>query len=101
MFPNVCLEQFVLLFYGFCFVFFAFLLIRVLSMEGMRSRMLPDSMRVGSFTIFCNPNSLIISSSLLWLLAVLVFVVCWLSKFMSGRLKSPAVTTLGVFFRSV
>ena len=37
----------------------------------MRSRMLPDSMRVGSFTIFCNPNSLIISSSLLCLLAVL------------------------------
>ena len=38
-------------------------------MEGfevsMRSRMLPDSMHVGSFTIFCNPNSLIISSSLL------------------------------------
>ena len=36
-------------------------------MEGfevrMRSRMLPDSMRVGSFTMFCNPNSLIISSS--------------------------------------
>ena len=29
----------------------------------MRSRILPDSMRVGSFTIFCNPNSLIISSS--------------------------------------
>ena len=45
-------------------------------MEGfevsMRSRMLPDSMRVGSFTIFCSPNSLIISSSLLCLLAVLV-----------------------------
>ena len=65
---------------------------------GMRSRMLPDSMRVGSFTIFCNPNPLIISSSLLCLLAVLVFVVCWLSQFMSGRLKSPAITTLGVFF---
>ena len=64
----------------------------------MRSRMLPDSMRVGSFTIFCNPNSLIISSSLLCLLAVLVFVVCWLSQSMSGRLKSPAITTLGVFF---
>ena len=64
----------------------------------MRSRMLPDSMRVGSFTIFCNPNSLIISSSLLGLLAVLVFVVCWLSQSMSGRLKSPAITTLGVFF---
>ena len=62
----------------------------------MRSRMLPDSMRVWSFTIFCNPNSLIISSSLLCLLTVLVFVVCWLSQ---GRLKSPAVTTLGVFFR--
>ena len=63
-----------------------------------RSRMLPDSMRVGSFTIFCNPNSLIISSSLLCLLAVLVFVLCWLSQSMSGRLKSPAITTLGVFF---
>ena len=62
----------------------------------MRSRMLPDSMRVGSFTIFCNPNSLIISSSLLGLLAVLVFVVCWLSQ--SGRLKSPAIITSGVFF---
>ena len=50
-------------------------------MEGfeasMGSRMLPDSMSVGSFTIFCNPNSLIMSRSLLRLLAVLVFVVCW------------------------
>ena len=64
----------------------------------MRSRMLKDSMRVGSFTIFCNPNSLIISSSLLCLLAVLVFVVCLLSQSMSGRLKSPAITTSGVFF---
>ena len=49
-------------------------------MEGfevsMRSRMLPDSMPVGSFTIFCNQNSLIISSNLLCLLAILVFVVC-------------------------
>ena len=70
-------------------------------MEGfevsMRSRMLPDSMRVGSFTIFCNPNSLIIYISLLCLLAVLVCVVCWLFQSMSGRLKSPAITTLGVF----
>ena len=65
--------------------------------EKHQHRMLPDSMRVGSFTIFCNPNSLIISSSLLCLLAVLVFVVCWLSQSMSGRLKSPAITTLGVF----
>ena len=63
----------------------------------MRSRMMPDSMRVGSFTIFCNPSSLIISSSLLCLLAVLVFVVCWLSQSMSGRWKSPAITTLGGF----
>ena len=63
----------------------------------MRSRMLPDSMRVGSFTIFCYPNSLIISSSLLCLLAVLVFVVCWLFHYMSGRLKYPAITALGVF----
>ena len=60
----------------------------------MRSRMFPDSMRVGSFTVFCNPNSLIISSSLLCLLAVLVFIVCWLSQMMPGRLKSPAITTL-------
>ena len=64
----------------------------------MRSRMLPDSIRVGSFTIFSNLNSLIISSSLLCLLAVLVFVVCWISQSMSGgRMKSPAITTLGVF----
>ena len=59
-----------------------------------RSRMLRDSIRVGSFTIFCNPNSLIVSSSLLCLLAVLVFVVCWLFQFMSGRLKLPAITTV-------
>ena len=44
--------------------------------ENMRSRMLPDSMRVASFALFCNPNSLVISSSLLCMLAVLVFVVC-------------------------
>ena len=43
-------------------------------------------------------NSLIISSSLLCLLAVLVFVVCWLFQSMSGRSKFPAITTLGVFF---
>ena len=69
-------------------------------MEGlevsMRSRMLPDSMRVGSFTIFCNPNSLIISSSLLYMFAS-CSGVCRLSQSMSGRLKSPAITTLGVF----
>ena len=67
----------------------------------MRSRMLPDSMRVGSFNIFCNhPNSSIISSSLLCLLAVLVFVVCWLSQAMSARLKSrlyPPLVARGGF----
>ena len=66
--------------------------VRVLvMMEGfevsMISIMLPGSMLVGSFTIFCNPNSLIISSGLLCLLAVLVFVICWPSQSMSGRLK--------------
>ena len=64
----------------------------------MISTMLPVSMRVGSFTIFCNPNSLILSSSLLCLLVVLVSVICWLSQSMSDRLKSPAVTTFGVLF---
>ena len=53
---------------------------------------------LGRLTLFCNPNSLIISSSLLCLLAVQLFVVCWLSQSMSGRLKSPAITTLGAFF---
>ena len=38
----------------------------------MRSRMLPEAMRVGSFTMFCSPKSLVISSSLLCLLAVLL-----------------------------
>ena len=70
-------------------------------MEGfevsMRSRMLPDSIRVGSFTIFCNPNSLIISSSWLCLIAVLMIIVCCLSQFMSGRSKSLDITTLGMF----
>ena len=43
----------------------------------MRSRMLPDSMRVGRLPYFIiQLNLLIISSSLLCLLAVLVFVVC-------------------------
>ena len=48
-------------------------------MEGfevsMRSRMLPEAMRVGSFTMFCSTKSLVISSSLLCLLAVLLLVV--------------------------
>ena len=51
----------------------------------MRSRMLPDSMRVGSFTIFCNQNSRIISSSLLGLLA-LFLVLGLLGKLPFGML---------------
>ena len=50
-------------------------------------RMLPDSMLIRSFTAFFNPNSLIISSSLLCLLAVLVFVVCWLSETMTIKIN--------------
>ena len=53
-------------------------------MEGfevsMRSRMLPDSMRVVSFTIFCSPNSLIISSNL-----IVMFASC------SGVCRSLAI----------
>ena len=40
---------------------------------GMRSRMLPEVIRVGSFTMFCSPKLLVISSSLLCLLAGLAF----------------------------
>ena len=38
----------------------------------MRSRMLPEAIRVGSFTMFCSPKSLVISSSLLCLVVYLV-----------------------------
>ena len=41
----------------------------------MRSRMLPEAIRVGWFTICCSPKSLVFSSSLLCLLAVLLLVV--------------------------
>ena len=41
----------------------------------MRSIMLPEAICVGSFTMFCSPKSLVISSSLLCLLAVLLLVV--------------------------
>ena len=48
-------------------------------MEGfevsMGSRMLPEAIHVGLFTMFCSPKSLVISSSLLCLLAVLLLVV--------------------------
>ena len=71
-------------------------------MEGfevsMRSRMLPEAMRVGSFTMFCSPKSLVSSSSLLCLLAVLLLVVWLFVQLISGRLKSPAMTTLGGVF---
>ena len=41
----------------------------------MRLRMLPEAIRVGSFTMFCSPKSLVISSSLSCLFAVLLLVV--------------------------
>ena len=41
----------------------------------MRSKILPEAILVGSFTMFCSPKSLVISSSLLCLLAVLLLVV--------------------------
>ena len=56
-----------------------------------RSSIFPESNRVGSLTIFVNPNSPIISISLLCLAAVCAFV----SQLMSGRLKSPARMTDG------
>ena len=43
--------------------------------------------------MFCRPNSLMISRSLLCLLAVLLLVICCLLQLISGRLKSPAMTT--------
>ena len=50
-----------------------------------RSRILPESSRVGSFTMLVRPYSLTVSSNLLW------FVVQRFSQLMSGRFKSPAI----------
>ena len=68
----------------------------------MTSMILPESSRVDYFTVFCKPNSLIISSSWLRLLAVLLSVMCCcLPQLLSGRLKSPAISTFGalMFFK--
>ena len=54
-----------------------------------------ESNRVGSLTIFVNPNSPIILISLLCLAAVCAFVEHIFSQLMSGRLKSPARMTDG------
>ena len=53
-----------------------------------------------AFTTSCKPNSLIISISLLCLLAVLLSVICCLPHLISGTLKCPAITTfvLCVFY---
>ena len=64
----------------------------------IRSRILPESTRVGLFIMFCRPNSLMISRSLLCLLAVLLLGICCLLQLISGRLKSPAMTTFGGVF---
>ena len=45
--------------------------------------------------MFCRPNSLMISRSLLCLLAVLLLVICCLLQLISGRLKYPAMITFG------
>ena len=60
-----------------------------------RSRMFPESNRVGSLTVFVNPNSQIISMSLLCLAAVCELVEHILTQLISGRLKSPARMTDG------
>ena len=58
-----------------------------------RSRILPESNRVGSFTMLVRPYSLTISSNLLCVVAVCNcwFVVQRFSQLMSGRFKSPAI----------
>ena len=66
----------------------------------IRSRILPESIRVGLFNMFCRPNLLMISRSLLCLLAVLLLVICCLLQSISGRLKSPAMTTMSYSDRS-
>ena len=60
-----------------------------------RSSIFPESNRVGSLTIFINPNSPIISMSLLCLAAVCELVEHILTQLISGRLKSPARMTDG------
>ena len=68
-------------------------------MEGfevsMRSRMLPKAIRVGSFTMFCSPKSLVISSSLLCLLAVLLLVVWFDSTAMDSTAMDIPVLSDG------
>ena len=58
----------------------------------MRTRILPESTHNGSFTMFFKPNSLIISSNFLCLLAL----ICCLHQLISARLTSPAVIISGV-----
>ena len=67
----------------------------------IRSRILPESISVELFIMFCRPNSLMISRSLLCLVAILLLVIYCLLQLISGRLKYPAMTTVCVFFCSV
>ena len=46
--------------------------------------------------MFCKPNPIMISRSLLCLMVVLL-VICCLLQLVSGRLKYPAMTTFGGF----
>ena len=60
-----------------------------------RSSIFPESNRVGSLSLFVNPNSSIISMSLLCLAAVCELVEHILTQLISGRLKYPARMTDG------
>ena len=60
----------------------------------LRSRMLPEAIRVGSFTMFCSPKLLVISSSFLCLLAVLLLMmIAFLYMAVSNRLSEVAHET--------
>ena len=59
------------------------------------SSIFPESNRVGSLTMFVNPNSPIMSMSWLCLAAVCELVEHILTHLISGRLKSPARMTDG------
>ena len=64
----------------------------------VRSRILSESTRVGSFTMFCKLNSFITASSLLCSLGILLCVICCLPQLISGMVKFPAIATFGGFF---
>ena len=56
-----------------------------------RSRILPESSQVRSFTMLVRPHSLTISRNVLCFVAVCWFVVQRFSQLMSSRFKSPVI----------